>query len=56
MEATSGPSFGALLFGFVFVAGCAALFVRFDGVNRVSKVLGIGKHRYRRMGDADLEQ
>jgi len=55
-EVTSGFSFGAVLFGFVFVAGCAALFVRFDGMNRVSKAFGIGKHRYRRMGDTDLEQ
>ena len=56
MEVTSGFSFGALLFGFVFVAGCAALFVKFNGVKRINKAFGIGKHRYRRMGDIDLEQ
>jgi len=56
VEVTYGFSFGALLFGFVFVAGCAALFVRFNGMQRISKVFGFGKYRYRRMGDADLEQ
>ena len=56
VEATSGLSFGALLFGFVFVAGCVAVFVRFNGVKRITKAFGIGKHRYRRTGDIDLEQ
>jgi len=56
VDVTSGFSFGSLLFGFVFVAGCAALFVKFIGLERVNKVLGISKHRYRRMGDMDLEQ
>ena len=56
MGVTSGISFGALLFGFVFVAGCAALFVKFDGMKQINKAFGIGKHRYRRMGDVDLEQ
>jgi hypothetical protein len=55
-EVTSSFSLGALLFGFVFVAGCAALFVKFKGVEGITKALGIRKHRYRRMGDADLEQ
>jgi hypothetical protein len=56
VEVTSSFSLGTLLFGFVFVAGCAALFVKFNGMERISKALGIRKHRYRRMGDADLEQ
>jgi len=53
VEATSGFS---LLFGFVFVAGCVALFFRFNGVNRINKAFGIGKYRYRRTGDVDLEE
>jgi len=56
VKVTSGVSYGSLLFGFVFVAGCAALFVKFNGLERISNMLGIGKHRYRRVGDADLEQ
>jgi len=56
VEVTSGFSFGAVLFGFVFIAGCAALFVKFNGMQRINRVFGIGKYRYRRMGDADLEQ
>jgi len=56
VEVTSGFSFSSLLFGFVFVAGCAAFFVKFNGLERINKALGIGKHRYRRMGDMDLEQ
>jgi len=56
VKVTSGFSYGSLLFGFVFVAGCAAFFVKFNGLERIGKVLGIGKHRYRRVGDADLEQ
>jgi len=47
---------GSLLFGFVFVAGCAALFVKLGGWMRVNKVLGIGKYRSRPVGDVDLEQ
>jgi len=56
VEASSRFSFGALLFGFVFLAGCAALFVKSNGMQRVNKVLGLGKYRYRRTGDVDLEQ
>jgi len=56
VEVTSGFSFGSLLFGFIFVAGCAALFVKFKGLERINKALGIGKYRYRRVGDTDLEQ
>jgi len=53
---TPGFSYGALVFGFVFVAGCATLFVKFNGLERVKRAFGIGKHRYRRVGDTDLEQ
>ena len=56
MEVTSGFSIGALIFGFIFVAGCATLFVRFNVWERISRALGFGKHRYRRVGDTDLEQ
>ena len=56
VEVTSGFPFGSLVFGFVFVAGCAALFVKFDGLRRIKSALGIGKYRYRRVGDTDLEQ
>jgi len=56
VEVTPGFSVGSLLFGCVFVAGCAALFVKFNGLQRITRVLGIGKHRYRRAGDLDLEQ
>jgi hypothetical protein len=56
VEVASGFSFGSLLFGFIFVAGCAALFVKFNGLERINRALGIGKQRYRRMGDTDLEQ
>jgi len=56
VEVTSDFPFGSLLFGFVFVAGCAALLVKFDGLRRIKSALGIGKHRYRRVGDLDLEQ
>lgn len=56
VKVASGISYGSLFFGFVFVAGCATLFVKFNGLERIGKVLGVGKHRYRRVGDADLEQ
>jgi peptidyl-prolyl cis-trans isomerase B (cyclophilin B) len=56
VEVTSGFSFGSLLFGFVFVAGCAALFTKFNGLERINKAFGIGKYRYRRARDMDLEQ
>ena len=56
VEVTSGFSFGSLLFGFVFMAGCAALFVKFNGLQKISQAFGIGKYRYRRTGDMDLEQ
>ena len=55
VEVTSGFPFGSLFFGFIFVAGCAALFIKFNGLQRISKALGIGKHRYRKMDDMDLE-
>lgn len=56
VEVTSSFSFGALLFGFVFVAGCAALFVKFNGTQKINRMLGIGKYRYHRADDVDLEQ
>lgn len=56
VEVTSSFSFGALLFGFVFVAGCAALFVKFNGMQKINRMLGIGKFRYHRADDVDLEQ
>jgi len=56
VEVNSGFSIGVLIFGFIFVAGCATLSVRFKGWERVSRALGFGKHRYRRVGDTDLEQ
>jgi len=56
VKVTAGFSVGTLLFGFVFVAGCAALFVRFNGLERIRRALGICKYRYRRVGDTDLEQ
>jgi len=56
VKVTSGFSFGSLLFGFVVVAGCAALFIKFNGLKRINKALGIGKYRYRRVGDTDLEK
>jgi len=56
VKVAPGFSVGYLLFGFVFVAGCAVLFIKFDGWKRINKVFGIGKHRYRRVGDLDLEQ
>jgi len=52
----SGPSIGALVFGFIVVAGCATLFVKFNGWERINRAFGFGKHRYRRVGDTDLEQ
>ena len=56
MEVASGVSVGAIIFGFIFVAGCATLFVKFKGWERINRALGFGKHRYRRVGDMDLEQ
>jgi len=56
VEVTSSFSLGTLLFGFVLVAGFAALFIKFNGMEGISRVLGIRKHRYRSTGDADLEQ
>lgn len=50
-----GFSFGALIFGLVFVAACAALFAKFNGVERVRKALGFGGHRYRSLNSMDLE-
>lgn len=56
VEIASGLPISSLLFGFIFVAGCAALFVKLNGWKRISKAVGIGKYRYRRAGDTDLEQ